>query len=261
MKIEVLDQLNRTVSFDNTHFRIVSLVPSQTELLYDLGLDNEVVGITKFCIHPDSWFKTKTRVGGTKTVNIERVKSLQPTLIIANKEENTKSDLEALEQICPVWISDVRDLESAFDMIEKIGFLTGKSENASAILQAIRTSFEKIYKIFPPKKVLYVIWNDPMMVVGKDTFIDAMLEHIGLKNAAESSSRYPELTIAETKDINPELIFLSSEPFPFNGKHILEFEKHFTQSQVVLVDGEMFSWYGSRLRKCEGYVRGLVGEF
>jgi ABC-type Fe3+-hydroxamate transport system substrate-binding protein len=253
-----IDQLQRTISLGNQPLRIVSLVPSQTELLFDLGLDEEVLGITKFCIHPDSWFKTKTRVGGTKTVNIERVKSLQPTLIIANKEENTKTDIEALEKIAPVWISDVKDLESAYDMIEKIGFLTGKSENASALLQAIRTSFEKIHKIFPPKKVLYVIWNDPMMVAGKITFINAMLEHIGLKNAAESSSRYPEMTMAEAKEINPELIFLSSEPFPFKGKHILEFEKHFTESRVVLVDGEMFSWYGSRLRKCEGYFGGLV---
>lgn len=248
-----IDQLNRPIHLNDGPMRIVSLVPSQTELLYDLGLDEEVVGITKFCVHPDVWYRTKTRIGGTKTVNIEKVKSLSPTLIIANKEENTKSDIEALEKIAPVWISDIRDLDSAYDMIDKIGLLTGKSENATALLQSIRNSFGKIHKKHPPKKVLYVIWNDPIMVVGKDTFIDAVLEHIGFKNAVAASSRYPELTIAEAKELNPDLIFLSSEPFPFKGWHILEFEKQFSESKVVLVDGEMFSWYGSRLLRSGGY--------
>ena len=98
------DKLNRSITLFDKPLRIISLVPSQTELLYDLGLDEEVVGITKFCVHPDVWYRTKTRIGGTKTVNIEKVKSLSPTLIIANKEENTKSDIEALEKIAPVWI-------------------------------------------------------------------------------------------------------------------------------------------------------------
>jgi ABC-type Fe3+-hydroxamate transport system substrate-binding protein len=260
MKIEVLDQLKRTVTFDNEDLRIVSLVPSQTELLYDLGFDQEVVGITKFCIHPDSWFKTKTRVGGTKTVNIERVKTLQPSLIIANKEENTKTDLEALEQICPVWISDVRDITSALEMIHKTGEMLGKSEAAYNLIDEINVGFSKIHNSFPDKNVLYVIWNEPLMVAAKDTFIDSIIQYLGLKNSSCELVRYPELSISKAQGLAPEIVFLSSEPYPFKEKHLREFEMTFPMSKAVLVDGEMFSWYGSRLRKCEGYFRELVGK-
>jgi ABC-type Fe3+-hydroxamate transport system substrate-binding protein len=241
------DQLNRSITLFDKPLRIISLVPSQTELLYDLGLDEEVVGITKFCVHPDVWYRTKTRVGGTKTINIDKVKSLSPTLIIANKEENTKSDIEALEKIAQVWISDVRDLESAYDMIDKIGCLVSKKEKAKQLTTEIKTGFKQIQGLFPNKKVLYVIWNEPLMIAGKDTFIDAIMMHLGLENAAAQKERYPELTITESQTLEPDYIFLSSEPFPFKEKHLGYFKSSFPKSQVALVDGELFSWYGSRL--------------
>jgi ABC-type Fe3+-hydroxamate transport system substrate-binding protein len=248
-----VDQLNRRITLDEQTPRIISLVPSQTELLHYLGLEDEVVGITKFCVHPESWFRNKTRIGGTKTVNISKVKALNPTLIIANKEENTKSDLEALEEICPVWISDVRDIQSALEMIEKIGELVDKRARSRALIELIQTEFKQIHAIFPLRKVLYVIWNDPLMVAAKDTFIHAILEHLGLQNAAAGFERYPELSITEAQTLEPDYIFLSSEPFPFKEKHLNAFKSHFPKSSVTLVDGELFSWYGSRLTQCAPY--------
>lgn len=253
MKIEVLDQLKRLVSVDTQNLRIISLVPSQTELLYTLGLDEEVVGITKFCVHPSPWFMHKARIGGTKTVDIQKTRLLNPTLIIANKEENTKSDLEALAEIAPVWISDVRDLSGALEMIEKIGSLVGKTENALRLIDQINTKFNQIQTLFQSKKVLYIIWSEPLMAASKDTFIDAVLNHIGLKNAAANMERYPELTLKDAQALKPDYIFLSSEPFPFKEKHIDFFNIHFPQSRVALVDGELFSWYGSRLLHCAPY--------
>src|ERR1700741_3198050 len=111
LRMHFIDQTGRKISIPQIPQRIISLVPSQTELLFDLGLDKEVVGITKFCVHPPEWFQTKTRVGGTKQLKIDLIKQLQPDLIIANKEENVKEQIEELEKHFPVWISDVNNLE------------------------------------------------------------------------------------------------------------------------------------------------------
>ncbi len=257
---QFIDQLNRTIQLSDEALKIISLVPSQTELLFDLGLEDEVVGITKFCIHPEKWYRTKVRVGGTKTVNIDKVRSLNPNLIIANKEENTQADIQALEKIAPVWISDVRDLESAYQMIEKIGSIVGKMEIATALIQKIKGSFDRLHKLYPPSKVLYVIWDKPLMVAASDTFIYSVLEHLGLQNAVEHLERYPELTMDEVKSLKPDLIFLSSEPYPFKEKHVMEFKKRFSESKIVLVDGEMFSWYGSRLVRSGGYFEGFLSR-
>lgn len=124
--------------------RIVSLVPSQTELLYDLGLEEETVGITKFCIHPEAWFRSKARVGGTKNVDIDKVRALQPDLIIANKEENVKEQIEALADIAPVWVSDIQDLDDALDMIRSIGHITGRQEKAELIAKLIGHRFNEL---------------------------------------------------------------------------------------------------------------------
>lgn len=232
--------------------RIISLVPSQTELLFELGLTEEVIGITKFCIHPSEWFHTKTRIGGTKTVNIELVKSLKPDLIIANKEENTKEDIEQLRLIAPLWITDIFTLEDALAMIKTIGDLTGKEANALSLINQISANFSQLPKLDnqPLKKCAYFIWRDPYMVAGKNTFIDDMLKYCGLENCT-SEKRYPFWD--STNEIVPEIILLSSEPYPFKQKHIEELEEMYPDAKVRLVDGELFSWYGSRLMYSPSY--------
>jgi ABC-type Fe3+-hydroxamate transport system substrate-binding protein len=251
------DQLNRVVSLPVMPTRIISIVPSQTELLFYLGLDTEVVGITKFCIHPEYKFKTVTKVGGTKQINIQQIKALLPDLIIANKEENERSQIEELMSVCPVWISDILDLESALAMIRSVGLIIDR-EVASGILCAeIISRFNKLTLPVLSLRAAYCIWRKPYMVAGCGTFIDSMLQKCGLVNAFEVG-RYPKVTADELITAKPDIIFLSSEPYPFKQKHVDEFKELLPKAKIILVDGEMFSWYGSRLLYAPVYFQELM---
>lgn len=259
---EVQDQMQRLVRFKAEPKRIVSLVPSQTQLLHALGLEDQVVGITKFCIHPDSWYRNKPRIGGTKTVSIEKVRALQPDLILGNKEENERSDIAALEKAFPVWMSDICDLSDALDMIKRIGELTGTKDKATMLAGEIEKRFQEFDtwladQKFGSRSVAYLIWNEPAFCAGKNTFIDAILQHCNFTNFV-SSERYPELPVSTEK--SPDLVFLSSEPYPFKEEHVRNFEQRYPNAKVVLVDGEMFSWYGSKLLEAPAYFRSLLEQ-
>ncbi len=263
--------MGRKVEFTFPPKRIISLVPSQTELLYDLGLAESVVGITKFCIHPQEWFKTKTRVGGTKKINLEKIKELSPDLIIGNKEENEKSQIEELMKIpinkggkgdlIPIWMSDIKNIEDALEMINSIGEITNTEIKAKEISSSIKKDFDKLQlklKTIKPLRTLYLIWAKPYMSVGSDTFIGNILSIAQFENVITSSKRYPELTEEEIRKLNPEIILLSSEPYPFKEKHIAELSKICPNAKIKLVDGELFSWYGSRLLQASSYLENIV---
>lgn len=222
--------------------RIVSLVPSQTELLFDLGLDNEVVGITKFCVHPEPWKQTKTIVGGTKNVNVQVVESLKPDLIIANREENTKEDIEKLSKH-RVYVSDVKAINDAYDMMNAVADMTGAS--AKDLIDRIKSSFAALPS-FEIKRALYLIWKKPWMAAGADTFINHTMTLCGFENIIEDN-RYPSISGELIQQLDPEVVLLSSEPYPFKDQHVDEVKKLFPKAKVMLVDGEMFSWYGSRM--------------
>ncbi len=211
--------------------RIVSLVPSQTELLHYFGLEEEVIGITKFCVHPQTWFKNKSRVGGTKNVNIEKMRSLKPDLIIANKEENVKEQVEELQQIAPVWISDINNFEDAIKMISSIGELVAKEKQAETLIAEIETRFFKLQVTNHKLQTAYLIWRNPYMTIGGDNFINDMLRKCGLQNVFEKEKRYPVTTIEAIREHGAKLILLSSEPFPFKEKHVKEIKNHFANSQ------------------------------
>lgn len=260
------DQLERVVVLQSyPPKKIISLVPSQTELLYDLGLNEEVIGITKFCVHPEQWFKNKERVGGTKNVNIEKIKSLQPDLILANKEENLKEQIELLEKIAPVWISDVTTFADALQMIKSVGEITNTSEKALALITRICANFSKL-PIYNTQhqtsnfqlRTAYLIWRNPYMTIGGDTFINNMLDKCGLKNVFEDLKRYPEISVEQLVAVNPQLILLPSEPYPFKEKHTEELKPFFNNTKILLVDGEMFSWYGSRMIYAAEYFTGFM---
>lgn len=286
------DQTGRSVFITDIPARIVSLVPSQTELLFDLGLEKKVAGITKFCIHPADWLRSKTIIGGTKTVKLNLVHQLQPDLIIANKEENVKEQIEELSKQYPVWISDINTLKDAIAMIREVGHITSTLGNAEKMITEIEKAFielkieylkeertkiqetkkendEENGKALPdlpapgsrlvtPVSTCYLIWKDPYMTAGGDTFINDMLLHCGLSNAFGHLLRYPEITISQLQTANPALILLSSEPYPFRQKHIDELQPYFPDAKIIAVDGEMFSWYGSRLLKSPGYFNELL---
>ena len=237
--------------------RIISLVPSITELLCDLGLSDQLVGITKFCIHPEEIYRSKTRVGGTKTVNVEKVKNLEPDLVIANKEENVKEQIEDIAQFSEVIVSDIKKIE---DNIALIKMLSKKIEGViheDFWLNEFKKFAEEEYPKLH-KSALYVIWNKPIMAAGGDTFISEILEKLGIENVIKKKKRYPEINPEELANLNPDYIFLSSEPFPFKQQHVELFEKFNRASKVYLVDGEAFSWYGTRVLKRVPYFKSLI---
>jgi ABC-type Fe3+-hydroxamate transport system substrate-binding protein len=255
------DMIGTKMQLESVPQRIVSLVPSQTELLYDLGLKDEVVGITKFCIHPQEWFRQKVRVGGTKQVNIEKLAALKPDLVIANKEENTKEDIEAIRKLAPVWTSDIKDLADCLSMVAQIGALCGKEQDAQDIIQQLQLDFAQLpLKNVIGKSAAYLIWNEPLMVVARHTFVHAVLESLGFTNVFATQARYPEIGLKQLAEANPEYVLLSSEPYPFKEKHIKKFKDLLPNSTILLVDGEMFSWYGSRLKHALSYFNSIFGN-
>ena len=261
MKNIITDQIGYQFELNSTPKRIVSLVPSQTELLYDLGLDYEVVGITKFCIHPTKWFKSKDRVGGTKTVNLEKIAELNPDFIIANKEENTEAEIKALQKLYPVYTSNIANLSESLQMIHQIGEITGKFFEAEKMTETIQNKFKCLVPFSGKQnKALYLIWKAPYMSVNKYTFINDMISRSGFHNVIETETLYPVISEEQIDELNPDFIFLSSEPYPFKEKHLLEFQNRFSKAKMVLVDGEYFSWYGSRLLAAPDYFSTLMKQ-
>lgn len=250
------DQLGNQVQASFPPQRIISLVPSQTELLADLGLEERVVGITKFCIHPEGWRKSKTIIGGTKKFDFAAIQSLKPDLIIGNKEENYPEGIAELQRHYPIWMSDIVTFDDACQMILRVGEITGSVEASVGLHERIENSFTTIKKL-KPFKTLYLIWKNPWMAAACGTFIDDMLNVSGLQNCLRHKSRYPKVTDEEIRQLKPELIFLSSEPYPFKEKHIQELQQFCPEARVVVMDGEMFSWYGSRLLKFPAYLEKL----
>ncbi len=242
--------------------RIISVVPSLTELLFDLGLQNEIVGITRFCIHPKQKNNKVTKVGGTKSLKLDRIFQLEPDIIIANKEENAQEDIEYLKKHFDVLLTDIFTLEQALESILEIGRRTNVIFKAKLLVEEIRMEFKHLKPFSKSKnKVAYFIWDNPMMISGRNTFINNILEILGFENLDTNvASRYPELTNQKIIEGKPDFLFLSSEPFPFKEKQKLEFESRFPKMQVVLVDGEMFSWYGSRLKLAPKYFNQLIQE-
>jgi ABC-type Fe3+-hydroxamate transport system substrate-binding protein len=282
------DQMGRTIVLERPPVRIVSLVPSQTELLYTLGLDDfappgspvnaRVVGLTKFCVHPPAWFRSKPRIGGTKDIDLEKIDALQPDLIIANKEENERTQIETLATRYPVWISDIKTLADALAMIRALGELIGRPRQAMDLAQNIQKGFDELNALPKPTysplpespgpfpslsespRSAYLIWRNPWMAAGGDTFIHDMLQRCGFTNIFGNQDRYPIIDPASLATSNCDLILLSSEPYPFREKHVLEIQTFLPDANIRLVDGEIFSWYGSRLLHAPAYFQQLLKE-
>jgi iron complex transport system substrate-binding protein len=260
MKI-LIDQLNTSHTFEVTPKRIISLVPSQTELLFDLGLEESIVGITKFCIHPYHLKSIKTIVGGTKQVKYDKIKTLLPDIIICNKEENTLEMVEELRKICTVWITDIITIEDNLKMIYDFGQLFDKRTESQKWMDKINfayLNFQNFVKDKTIQKAAYFIWANPYMAAGGDTFINALLKLNKFQNIYENQGRYPEISIQKMRiQGDPDVVFLSSEPFPFKEEHAFEIGRFTHHATTVFVDGEMFSWYGSRLLKAFDYFKEL----
>lgn len=254
--LETTDALDRPVVLDAPPRRIVSLVPSQTELLADLGLDAEVVGLTRFCVHPEGWKRRKRIVGGTKNVHADRVAALAPDLVIANREENVREQVEALEGLAPVYVTDVGTVDEALAMIRSVGALVDRAPQADTLAAEIAAGFDGLAAA-EPLRAAYFIWRGPWMSVGHDTIIHDVMRRAGFANVFGERARYPEVTPEELAAAEPDVVLLSSEPFPFREKHVGEVATLVPGARVLLVDGELFSWYGSRLRHAPPYLAAL----
>ncbi|NOT36410.1 MAG: ABC transporter substrate-binding protein [Saprospiraceae bacterium] len=254
------DQLGRTLYFENFPQRIISTVPSVSELLYDLGLEQKVVGITKFCIHPAHWLSQKKIIGGTKNLRFDAIESLSPDLIIANKEENTEAEIHYLMSKHKVWVSDINNLIEAEEFILEMGRILDSKLNSDLLFSTIqksRQSFQKLVSdVTKEIRVCYLIWRNPYMAVGAETYIHSMIKECGFINVFEDKNRYPEVTLEDILERNPDWVFLSSEPYPFKEIHLNEFGR----LKAILVDGEAFSWYGSHIIRSFYYFCNLVPQ-
>jgi len=256
----IKDQLSRTIVLPSWPFRIISLVPSETELLVDLGLEEYIVGVTKFCVHPNHIKTTKEIVGGTKNISYQKIKDLEPNIILCNKEENSKEIVNTLEKDFEVHVSDIKNMANVFHLLQQYTSLFNCKESALEISVKIKRELD-IFTTFienkPNLKVLYFIWKDPWMIAGKDTFIDFLLTLNGFTNVSLTKERYPIVSVEELEKTSADLLLLSSEPYPFSEKHISEIKNINTSGTVLLVDGEYFSWYGSRLQSAFTYFKKL----
>lgn len=252
------DARGRHISLDSPPHRIVSLVPSQTELLAHLGLDDEVVGLTRFCERPEHWRSAKTIVGGTKQVDTDTVEALAPDLILANHEENTAEDVAALDTIAPVFVTEVKTVSDALEMIRTVGTLTETSDQTSTLVGKIISRFEALSDVRPVRAV-YLIWREPYMTVGGDTFIHDVMTKGGLENAYGDQTRYPEVSLELLAETSADVILCSSEPFPFHKKDKFteDLQAALPDTPLEIVDGQPFSWYGPRLLHTPAYLKSL----
>ncbi len=261
--LSLIDQMGETCTLADKPVRIVSLVPSQTELLFDLGLREEIVGITKFCTEPPDKVKIVPKVGGTKKFNFDVISELKPDLIIGNKEENYEEGINQLKQDYPVWMSDIVTLDDALEMIRQVGILVGAKAEAIEMADTIKNSTHDLVKAakqldkHSKKTAAYFIWQKPYMVAGSDTFIDEMITLCGLQNMFAHQERYPETDKEALKEQQPDVVMLSTEPYPFKESHVQELQALLPNSTVILVDAMYFSWYGSKLLGTGDYLRSL----
>lgn len=225
---------------------IVSLVPSLTELLFDLGVGDYVTGRTRFCTHPKEKIKEVPIVGGTKNPRLDKIREIEPDLIIANKEENREEDIEELKRDFEVHITDVANINEALFTIHDIGWKCGVEEKAKELIHNIQGLMKKVPDE-KPMTAAYMIWRDPWMTVGGDTYIHSVMKHWKLENVFADKTRYPNISLEEISFRNPDVILLSSEPYPFKEKHIQEVSEYCRKTNIILVNGEWFSWYGSRM--------------
>jgi ABC-type Fe3+-hydroxamate transport system substrate-binding protein len=238
--------------------KVVSLVPSITEALFDLGLtENEVIGRTKFCIHPENKVKIVPVIGGTKNINIDKIRALQPDLILANKEENIKEQVEALMNDFKVIVTNVETIEDNYYLLKTLGNLFNKEERAQQFNLKTYEVLEQA-KLGSTVKAAYLIWKNPYMTIGSDTFIHRILSEIGFENVFKNKTRYPEIQMEDLSEA--DVIMLSSEPFPFKEKHIEEMKAFYPDKKIMIVNGEAFSWYGTHIAKCGDYFKEFLAE-
>lgn len=248
----VTDHLGRTVEYAYPPKRIISIVPGITDILYSLQLDAEIVGRTRYCVYPKDKVEQSKTIGGTKKVKPDQIRELKPDLIIAEKEENTKEIVEMLEAEFPVYVCEMQAVEDTYKIIRDLGEITDRQTEAQKLHSEIETAIQSLPS-GKGSKYAYVIWQKPYMVAGADTYITSLLEKMNFVNAfSKYEGRYPAVKEDDFRNADLDYIFLATEPFPFQEKHIKLFSELFPDVHVMSLDGEMF-WYGPRMIEAAEY--------
>ena len=227
------------ITFNPSAQRIVSLVPSLTSLCCDLGLGNGIIGKTRYCPNDPRLSKECKEIGGTKKFDIQAILELRPDLIIANKEENPKDAIVELKEYFNVYISEIKNL----------------SDNQRTISDISKKFYQNLNSNNSKYRICYLIWKNPIMSVGGDTFIHSMIEAAGWINVCSDMLRYPALTIEEIAQKDPDILLLSDEPYPFASK-----DQAYFPFPSVLVDAKAFSWYGSKIISSFDYFFSLRNQ-
>jgi ABC-type Fe3+-hydroxamate transport system substrate-binding protein len=235
--------------------KIVSLVPSLTELIIDFGLKDQLIGRTRFCVNPEDEVEDIPIMGGTKNPRLDKIRKANPDYIIANKEENRPQDIKTLMDDFEVNVTEIQTIKDALITIHELGQILEVADTAPKLITDIQQRLEE-RPDEAPLRTAYLIWKDPWMTVGYDTYIHDVMSHWNLSNVFSEKSRYPEFELDDLKDYNPDLILLSSEPYPFKEKHIAQIEESYPAARVLLVEGQWFSWYGSRMKHAFGRLNG-----
>ena len=248
--------------------RIVSLVPSITELLIDLDLAAEVVGRTTFCIRPAAELARVQKVGGTKNVQLDALRALAPTHVVVNIDENRKEDVEAIGTFVPnVIVTHPLAPTDNLALYRLLGAIFHRHAQAERLCTAFETELDKTLALaesLPHRRVLYLIWRKPWMTVSRETYISRTLALVRwLTLPEQSEARYPEVDVHGAMMREANLVLFSSEPFPFKAKHMDEFRSvaDCSGKRLALIDGMMTSWYGSRAIEGLRDLRKLAHEF
>jgi iron complex transport system substrate-binding protein len=233
------------MSAERTPRRIVSLVPSLTEFLIDIGVGERLIGRTKFCIHPNETVDAISTFGGTKNPKVDAIIDVGADLVIMNREENRREDYEVLAERTKVLMTDILTVDDALREMRRIGEAVGCESATEHLCTKIEDELAVNYS--DTIDVAYFIWREPWMVAGGSTYINDVLQRFGMRNTFADLERYPQIELTELQNRYSNAVLLSSEPYPFKPKHIAEIEKKMPGVRVQLVDGEWFSWYGSRM--------------
>ncbi len=250
---QIVDALGREAMYPFPPQRIICLCPAITETLIELGLAEQIVGRTKYCLYPKGQVEHIPVVGGTKQVDVDKILALKPELIITEKEDNSKEIVELLEVHVPVYVAQVESVQGAYKMIEDMGSLTNRKTEAQSMIESIKEEFSKLPR--HQARAGYLIWRKPYMAVGATTYINDLLGHLGFTNPfTELAGRYPAVDGEALRAAKLDVLFLASEPFPFQEKHVKELQEIIPDTKIELIDGEMF-WYGAKMRQAPTYFQ------
>jgi len=267
--LTLADALGRLLTVRQRPERIVSLVPSLTETLFAFGLEREIVGVTRFCVEPRRGVAGKTKVGGTKALDVAKIKALEPDLVVASAEENSPEDVTRLiDQGCSVFVTLVTSVESAIDLLRQLATITGTTAAARPIIQGAKEALAFVRAASAgrePVRVFCPIWRNPYMTCGRGTYMHDVITVCGGRNVfGERQERYPRLELAEMAALDPQVILLPSEPYCFTKRHKADFRAFaevtaVKNGHIFFVEGRVLTWYGPRIAQSLSEVKRLLG--